>query len=189
MTKTAVFSLLARFYSKSTIKHQIQLRTEIYNPVTTPWVKIKKRIMEIERLQFGKMAFYPSVLAADFANPDHIVILLKTGNKRIIGYTYAQPTLQLYSEYYPKRYVYPHTAYISSIALHPKYMGRGLAKLLSQRLEQELRMRGFTHIELDARKKFNYANTIQKVYAQRIEFMSTPYRYQYGPQIFFRIRL
>ncbi|RJR14901.1 GNAT family N-acetyltransferase [Candidatus Microgenomates bacterium] len=188
MTKKAVFSLLARFYPKS-VTNQARLFTEIYNPVVTPWSKIRKRIMEIERLQFGKMAFYPSVLGADFTNPDHIVILLKTGNKRIIGYTYAQPTTQLYSEYYPKRSIYPHTAYISSIALHPKYMGRGLAKLLSQTLERELRTRGFTHIELDARKKFNYATTIQKVYAQRIEFMSQPYRYQYGLQMFFRIRL
>lgn len=84
--------------------------------------------------------------------------------------------------------LWPESPYMSIVAIEPEYRGKGaLAKLVSA-VEDELRIIGFTHFEINARVSNGYADKIARAYGSRIEVS-----YEHGSKLgmlrFMRIKL
>ena len=171
---------------------------EIYDPKKISWNEIKEDILRVEISAFGEeKAFDEEMLQEAFENPDSIVIMTRDAKtNRIVGFTYAEPTVTAYPEEYPERETRTDTAYISDSAFEDLYQGHGLISPMMEELENQLVQRGFSFMERDSAdskrdESFNeetYAQKIRKNYGNRIvkeEFHDS----EYGPQVFFRIKL
>jgi len=143
--------------------------------------------MFLERQAFGDRAFESGYLREELIDPAHVVVLL-TGEEssRVRGFTYAIPVTE----------IEPHrarraadTAYIADTVLDTELRGRGLVGVMMSCLEDELRRRGFKYVERHAAVARGYAGKISKHYGARIEVQRRPNQSEWGPQVFFRIRL
>lgn len=167
---------------------------ELYDPTRIAWNDVRDDILLIERAQFGENAFEENQMHEDFDNPDNTIVLLRDKQiNKIVGYSCAEPLLNLDSEDVTEGIKREDdgqkTAYISNTALHPNYVGYGLVGPLINALEEELVKRGYQFIERDSVTKNNYDKKIIKTYGNRILFQSGPKSSLWGPQIFFRIKL
>ena len=167
-----------------------QRDAELYDPMGEPWEAIRDTIIRIESEQFGDGAFDEETLKNYFTDSNSTTVFLREeGTRHIIGFTNAVPTNGLYDdEFHPERAFDPHTAYIMDTAIDRAYTGRHLVGKLMTVLEEELRRKGYTHIERDAATANRYAANIEKIYGERILF-SKPHDSEWGPQVFFRIKL
>ncbi|MBI5452510.1 GNAT family N-acetyltransferase [Candidatus Gottesmanbacteria bacterium] len=148
------------------MKRQVKTKiatTERYNPRLTSWTKIKKSILKIEADAFPQYEPQANILETDFTNKNNIVILLRSIRGSIIGYTYAEPVGQLN----PRRKKNRDTAYITSIAIHPRFQGKGLVVDLHKLLDKILVKKGYSFVEGHVVNK-NYARSLQKMYADKI---------------------
>ena len=163
---------------------------EFYDPVKEPWVAVRDAIMRIETEEGEEEALDEGELAHYFTDPKSTTVFLREeGTRRIVGYTNAVSAEGLYDEeFYPERGGDPHTAYIMDTAIEQTHRGQHLVGKLMAALEAELKRKGYTHIERDAATDNRYAENIQKAYGERILF-SEPHDSEYGPQVFFRIKL
>lgn len=149
------------------------------------WEQIKDRIIAIENEAFEVEPFPEDVLKRDFLDSDNVVVLLKDESE-IVGFTYAKPREPDTPDDSPAK---PgETAMIWDTVIDKRYRGQGLLRLMMEKLEEELRARGFKYMERNARIANNFATNIAKNYGDRI-IKSFPLDSQWGPQVFFRIRL
>ncbi|HSA83654.1 MAG TPA: GNAT family N-acetyltransferase [Patescibacteria group bacterium] len=125
-----------------------------YNPKRIAWGKIKRAILKIEADAFHQYDPQAHILESDFTNKKNVVLLLRTIAGRIIGYAYAER-------------LKPGTAYLTSIAIHPRFQGKGLAKNLHSMLNRQLRKQGYTFLEGHVLHD-GYLHSLQKMYADRI---------------------
>lgn len=138
--------------------------TQIYNPRVVSWKKIKKAIMKIEADSFPQYEPQEDILEQDFSNKNNIVILLRSLRRSIIGYAYVEPIGQLNPR---RKKENTDTAYITSIAIHPTFQGKGLAVNLHKSLDRILRRRGYSFLEGHVVND-KYVNSLEKIYADRI---------------------
>jgi ribosomal protein S18 acetylase RimI-like enzyme len=153
---------------------------------TETWQNIKEKIISLKNAQSRDHAFTPEELEKHFTDSDNAVALIKYKNE-IIGYSYAMPTTQAYSENDPVfsgRVKDSTTAYLYNVVIDPRYQGRGLVGKLSSALEDKLREKGYTHLEMDAAIQNGYANSIQKAYGARV-IVSHDHPSIYGEQRYF----
>ena len=157
-----------------------EIRAESWSRESTrPWNTIKDRIVELEHECFGEDAFSPSELRLSFNGRQSVVVLLWEGRSdggRLIGYTQAQPA------------DYPATYYIANTAIAKSHQGRGLVKLLMDRLYADVRAAGALFIERDAAIANGYADKILRVHAADVLEMFD-HDSPYGPQRFIRMRV
>jgi ribosomal protein S18 acetylase RimI-like enzyme len=149
------------------------------------------QIAAIEQLNFGKDAYSEEKLTADFEHPlTDLVIAKIVADAKIIGYTYARPVEIAYAEYQSmnNRLRSHNTAYIDDTSIHPDFWRKGLNAQMAKELEDQLRVRSYTHFEIDAAIRNGYANNIRKNYANKIE-IDQPHDASEGQQVFFRVRL
>ncbi|TSC68827.1 MAG: hypothetical protein G01um101466_300 [Parcubacteria group bacterium Gr01-1014_66] len=173
-------------------------RPEIYNPDKLPWDKIREDILKIEESAYGEEdLFGEEVLQNDFEDPDNIVVILRDiATEKIIGFTYAKPTLKSYPEDFPEREMSKDTAYIYYTVIEKSYQGKGLVSSLLNKLEDELVRRGFSFVERDAANDREgeqsgaetYADKLRKNYQERI-LKEEAHDSEFGPQVFFRMSL
>lgn len=113
-------------------------------------------------------------------------------DNRVVGYTYTLPLELVYSEDPTdgrlERIIRPNTAYIVNTGIHPDFQKRHLLGPMMSLLEKELIRRGYTHIERDSAVANNFAANIDKHYGDQVEEMEV-HDSEYGPQVYFRIRL
>jgi ribosomal protein S18 acetylase RimI-like enzyme len=167
-----------------------------FDPTCHLWDTIKDDITLIDELQFGDQSFSEEVLEYWITDPRcTTVFLIDTESEHIVGFTFAAPTMMVYEEYLPEYYkddlhreADDTTAYIANTVIHPKYVGKHLVGRMMEELKRLLRAQGFTHIERDSVQENNYANNIRKNEQGNIEHEEL-HDSDYGPQIFFRIRL
>lgn len=138
--------------------------TQMYNPQAVPWKKIKRSIMKIEADAFPQYDPQEDILANDFSNKNNIVILLRSSQGSIIGYAYAEPIGQLNPR---RKKENSDTAYITSIAIHPDFQGKGLAGHLHKSLDRMLRKRGYSYLEGHVVNE-KYVTSLQRIYEDRI---------------------
>ncbi len=146
---------------------------------TLPWNTIKQRIVELEYECFGKDAFSPSELRLAFNGRDSLVVLLWDGPSEggtLIGYTQAQPADA------------HETYYIANTAIAKSYQGRGLVKLLMDKLYADVRTAGARFIERDAAIPNGYADKIVRFHAAEV-LETFDHDSPYGPQRFIRMRV
>lgn len=144
-----------------------------------PWGSIKDRIAELEHECFGPDAFSPSELRLAFNGRRSLAVLLWDGpleDSALIGYTQAQPGDD------------PETYYIANTAIAKSHQGRGLVKLLMDRLYADLRALGARYIERDAAIDNGYADKILRWHAAEV-LEAFDHDSPYGPQRFIRMRL
>ena len=139
------------------------------------WDAVQERIGEIEREVFGEDAFSPDELRAAFTDRENLVVLLWDGGV-LIGYTQAGPARA------------PDTYYIANTAIATSYQGRGLIRLLMDRLYTEVRAAGAHFIERDAAIANGYADKIVRFHAADI-VRTRDHDSPYGRQRFIRMRL
>lgn len=165
-------------------------KAELFDPQKQNWEEIKDSILEIEKAHFGAKAFTERIFKPAFENPETTAVLLKdTQNNKIVGFSYAEPVKRAYRHGYDSpRSIMPKTAYISDTAIDPEYTGHGLVGKIMEVMEKELIRLGYEYLERDAAIENGYAEKIMKVYKDRI-LIAKPHDSEYGPQIFFRIKL
>jgi hypothetical protein len=137
-----------------------QCKIEILNVKDTDWKNIKKDILGIENACFDESIRYEKEdLKEDFYKKDNIVILirLEDGSKKIIGYTYTEPSES----------GNPEVAEIVSTAILPEYRHMGFLGKLIDTLESELKRRKYEFIERDAMIKGGYSEQIKKHYGEK----------------------
>lgn len=158
--------------------------TEVFEHNESEWKKIKSDIISLENEAFGDKSFTEEEFDNDFLDKNNIIILLKDGDK-VIGFTYAKPV----EYYYPERINEKgETALIHDTVIKKDYRGKKLVGILVGKLEEELKKNNFKYLERHALVANNYAENISKYYKDRI-IKSEPHDSEWGPQIFFRIRL
>jgi ribosomal protein S18 acetylase RimI-like enzyme len=146
---------------------------------TRSWSTIKNRIAELEHECFGEDAFSPNELHLSFNGRQSLVVLLWEGPSdggRLIGYTQAQPADD------------PETYYIANTAIAKSHQGRGLVKLLMDRLYADVRRAGARYIERDAAIPNGYADKIVRFHAADV-LETLDHESPYGPQRFIRMRV
>lgn len=143
-----------------------------------PWNTITQRIVQIEREVFGQDAFSPDELRRAFTGRETLAVFLwdGLGDGLLVGYTQAEPASAA------------DTYYISNTAIAKSYQGRGLIKLLMQRLYADIRAVGGRFIERDVAIANGYAEMLARVHAMDILEMFD-HDSQYGPQRFIRMRV
>ena len=173
-----------------------QHKVEIYNSEELPWDTIKEDILGVELSAFGEEeAFGEDMLERDFRDTDSVIVLMRDVKlDRIVGFTYAKPVTKTYPEDFPERVPSKDTAYVYDTALEKEYQGKGLVGSLLAKLDEELVRRGFSFVERDSAnyaeggEKETYADKIRRNYKDRIVYEES-HDSEYGPQVFFRIRL
>ena len=158
-----------------------EIRAESWSRASTrPWSAIKDRIAELERECFGQDAFSPNELHLAFTARRSLVVLLfeerGAGGRTLIGYTQAQPGDD------------PETYYIANTVIAKSHQGRGLVKLLMDRLYADVRAAGARYIERDAAIANGYADKIVHFHAGDV-LETLDHDSPYGPQRFIRMRL
>lgn len=138
--------------------------TQMYNPRLLAWKKIRKAIMKIEADAFPQYDPQEEILEQDFSNKNNIVILLRSSRQSIIGYAYAEPIGQLNPR---RKKENAKTAYITSIAIHPSFQGKGFAVHLHKSLDIRLKKRGYSFLEGHVVNE-KYLNSLTRIYADRI---------------------
>lgn len=142
------------------------------------WSTISQRIVEIERDVFGEDAFSPEELRWAFTSQKTLAVLMwdGPGDVLLVGYTQAQPARAA------------DTYYISNTAIAKSHQGRGLIKLLMQRLYADIRAAGGVFIERDVAIANGYADMLGRVHASDI-LETFDHDSEYGPQRFIRMRV
>ncbi len=159
-----------------------EIRPESWTGASSrPWSAIKDRIAELERECFGPDAFSPSELWMAFSARRSLVVLLfeergANDGQTLIGYTQAQPGDD--SETY----------YIANTVIAKSHQGRGLVKILMDRLYADLRAMGARFIERDAAIANGYADKIVRFHAADV-LETLDHESPYGPQRFIRMRV
>ncbi len=148
---------------------------------TRSWNTIKQRIREIELECFGKQhAFSDDELRAAFNGRQSVAVLLwdrsYVDDGVLVGYTQAEPARA------------HDTYYIANTAIAKSHQGRGLVKLLMDRLYADVRAAGAHLIERDAAIANGYADKVVRVHAADIVEMYD-HESPYGPQRFIRMRV
>jgi ribosomal protein S18 acetylase RimI-like enzyme len=157
------------------------IRAESWSRASTrPWSAIKDRIAELERECFGQDAFSPSELHLAFnARRSLVVLLFEEGGpdgEMLIGYAQAQPGDD------------PEAYYIANTVIATSHQGRGLVKLLMDRLYADVRAVGARYIERDAAIANGYADKIVRSHAADV-LETLDHDSPYGPQRFIRMRV
>lgn len=145
------------------------------------WDTIERRIGEIEHECFGEGAFSAEELRAAFNGRHSLAVLLwdrpdTAGDGLLIGYTQAE------------RWDDADTYYIANTAIAEGYQGRGLIKLLMERLYADVRAAGAHFIERDVAIANGYADMLTRVHAADI-LETFDHASPYGPQRFIRMRV
>jgi len=140
------------------------------------WSEIGSRVAEIEREVFGEDAFSAEELRGSFLRARSVAALLVEGRDFVVGYTYAAPARARA------------TYYISNTAIAKSYQGRGLVKLLMERLYARIRAAGARFIERDVAIANGYADMLARVHAAEI-LETFDHESEYGPQRFIRMRV
>jgi ribosomal protein S18 acetylase RimI-like enzyme len=157
-----------------------EIRVESWSRESTrPWNAIKDRIAELEHEVFGKDAFSSSELRLAFNARQSVVVLLWEGpaaGGTLIGYSQAQPTDA------------PATYYIANTAIARSHQGRGLVKLLMDRLYADVRAAGARFVERDAAIANGYADKIVRYHAADV-LETLDHDSPYGPQRYIRMRV
>lgn len=157
-----------------------EIRVESWSRASAlPWSAIKDRIAAIEHECFGQDAFSQSELRLAFSGRRSLVVLLWDGPSdggRLIGYTQAQPTDD------------PETYYIANTAIAKGHQGRGLVRLLMDRLYADVRTAGARYMERDAAIANGYADKIVRFHAADV-LETLDHDSPYGPQRFIRMRV
>jgi ribosomal protein S18 acetylase RimI-like enzyme len=147
---------------------------------TRSWKTIEGRIREIELECFGRQhAFSDDELRAMFNGPGTIAVLLWDGpapDGRLVGYTQAEPARGR------------DTYYIANTAIAKSHQGRGLVRLLMERLYEDVRAAGARFVERDAAIANGYADKIVRVPAADI-LETHDHDSPYGPQRYIRMRI
>ena len=142
---------------------------------TRSWDSIKERIGEIETGVFGDDAFSPDELRAAFNGRQSLAVLLWDGTV-LVGYTQAGPARA------------SDTYYIANTAIAKSHQGRGLIRLLMERLYADVRAAGAHFIERDAAIANGYADKIVRSHSADI-VMTRDHHSPYGRQRFIRMRV
>ena len=158
-----------------------EIRPESWSRASArPWETIKDRIAEIERECFAQDAFSPNELRLAFNGRQSLAVLLwdvpVSGAGRLIGYTQAQPADAV------------ETYYIANTAIAPSHQGRGLIKLLMEKLYADVRALGARFVERDAAIANGYADKIVRFHAADV-LGTFDHDSPFGPQRFIRMRL
>lgn len=170
-------------------EERIMCTTEVYDLGITPWDEIKKDIVRIETVSSGEGGgLEEEDLKEAFENPDTVAILLRNAEGTIVGFTFAEPTENVYTKKdYPRRERSKDTVYISDSTIDPDYQHQGFIGPMMEQLESQLVEKGYKFIERDSADTENedgesYADKITKIYEGR-------HRSTYGKQAFFRTKL
>jgi len=153
-----------------------EIRAESFGRRSTrAWDSIEERIVEIEREVFGEDAFRVDELRAAFTGRQSLAVLLWDGDV-LIGYTQAGQARAR------------GTYYIANTAIAKSYQGRGLIRLLMERLYADVRAVGARFIERDAAIANGYADKIVRFHSADI-ITTRDHDSPYGRQRFIRMRV
>ncbi len=162
------------------------ITAEIFNNSPSMWADIQEKILYLEKEAFGSRSFTQQALEMDFLDSKNIIILLKEEDrKKIIGFTYAKPREPETNDSPANK---GETAWVWDTVIEKKHRGKGYLGTMMTSLEEELKRRGFRYLERNALVANNFAKNIDKHYRERI-IKKFSLESEWGPQIFFRIKL
>ncbi len=160
------------------------ISAELFDNNASSWSKIGSQIITMENEAFGENSL-SNILEKDFLDSTNIVVVLKNENQEAVGFAYAKPSEPETDDGPAKP---GETAWMWDTVIKKDYQGKGLLGIIMEKLEGELRKRGFKYLERNALVANDYAQNIVKHYGNRI-MKSFPLESKWGPQVFFRIRL
>ena|SRR3989344_1247102 len=160
--------------------------TELFNNNQFDWIKIKNTIISLEKEAFVDHPFTDKDLEKDFLNSGNTIVLLKNSeNQKIIGFAYAKPREPETSDSPAEP---GETAWMWDTVIKKEYRGKKLLGSIMNKLEEELKNKGFKYLERNAMIANNFAENVSKHYKDRI-IKSLPLESKWGSQVFFRIKL
>ncbi|MFZ2522425.1 MAG: GNAT family N-acetyltransferase [Minisyncoccia bacterium] len=159
---------------------------EVFNSNQSSWNETKDSIISLENEAFEQHPFTEDELEKDFINSENTIVLLKNlDNQEIIGFAYAKP---MEPETSGSPALPGETAWMWDTVIKKDYRGKGLLGVIMDKLENELKIRGFKYLERNALIANDFAENISRHYKERI-IKSFPLESKWGPQVFFRIEL
>ncbi len=159
---------------------------EVFDNNQSSWVEIKDTIVSLEKEAFEQHPFIEDELEKDFLNPENTIVFLKNlDSQEVIGFAYAKPREPETSDSPAKP---GETAWMWDTVIKKEFRGKGYLGVIMDKLEEELRNRGFKYLERNALVANNFAENISKHYKERI-IKNFPLESKWGPQVFFRIKL
>ena len=159
----------------------------LWDPTLENWEDIESHVLRLEHEAFADKAFEEEYLRSEMTAPDHVVsILTRVGGDSVHGFTYAVPVMEVEPH---RGRIAANTAYIADSIVEASLRGRALVGVMMSCLEDELRRRGFEYVERHAAVAHGYSTNISRHYATRIEAQRRATNSEWGPQVFFRIRL
>ncbi|MFZ2188770.1 MAG: hypothetical protein WAV73_04375 [Candidatus Moraniibacteriota bacterium] len=159
-------------------------KSELYDPCKISWDEIKETVFDLIRTNCGEEIFNDpyftkEVIETLFNDPQSIVVLLRSAEKKIIGYQLAVPDSEQ-----PEGTA----SYIYATDIYPEFQGKSLVEKLSKLTEDEMKRRGYQFMTRDSAIYNGYALAIEKAYGDRI-IEKKNHRSDYGAQRYFKIKL
>jgi len=125
---------------------------EVYLTEPEDWKDIKQSIMKIENSAFEREVRQDEYdIESTFIDEKSICLIVKDKeSKEIVAYTMSSPLEDYYFLFFDSHYGKYNSLYLESIAVLPKYQGKGIGKLLIENLIEKARKRKYKRITLHA---------------------------------------
>lgn len=150
---------------------------EVFKYTPENWEEIRDDVEHLARYARSERLFSTDNIAEwlkgefELEDPDLIRILLKKGG-RVIGFSLASRSWS-YSDEQKKFVPSNSTAEINTTVISKDYQGKGLIGTVMEKMEEELRTRGFTEMKRFSRSTKGYADAIKRHYRDRVTRVST----------------
>jgi len=150
--------------------------TEMLPPGDSTWRRVGRRMLELERAEWGARAFSSREMRRQVSNPDSVIGSL-WDRETMIGFAVAGPAWSR------------GRASLFNVLIDPGHRGRGLVWPLIARVEAELAVRGFADLDIDARVENGFADATLRRYGSRASVVAADHPSPYGPQRTIRVAL
>lgn len=154
--------------------------------------------------QFFNLELFKKVLKNTAPNETNegkvntVILIKKPSSNSVFGFIYAEPAENIYNKsedellnFFPERLSNPDiesTAYITDLAFERSGMAGGGVKSITGILLSELKKNNYSFVEMDATTNFGLAESIKKDFGDYV-IESTEHDSEYGPQVFFRMKI
>ncbi|PIR85369.1 hypothetical protein COU15_00900 [Candidatus Kaiserbacteria bacterium CG10_big_fil_rev_8_21_14_0_10_45_20] len=114
-------------------------------------------LLEINKTAFPTEVFNHSLVRKVLKEKQTVLaVLTDAETQKIVGYALTTTTNK------------PHAAHYIANAIIPEFQGQRLVKALSEKVEEELRNKGFLFVTRDTRTSDGYADKVRKAYGKRV---------------------
>ncbi len=151
--------------------------------------EVAKALEAIEKLNFGADGFDSGFILDEIMAPGGVTALLMDG-ETVVGYqsaTTAEFVYRMHRHYRGRDG--QDAAYITNSSIHPDYQHKGHVWLMADKLEAELKAKGYKFLDRDSKADLGYDQKVIAHYGERVVFAKEVEDTMWGTQRYIRILL